>query len=357
MAKKKNRRRFSFSVLMQSRKFLLSVSAILAVAVWWSVMSSSMEAVPREITIDYAIDLTDTVAANQYKLQLVEDAETEVKITVEGPWSVVSQLTADDLRVHAKVDTVVKSGRQKVVLEVLRNSSVTDYDILSWSPVEIEINCDYVAKQVFTLETDISALSLADAENAVFGTPSCSDGATGVTQLTLTGPQTTVYKVKRLVAVVEKADVLSETESFSNTPIKAYDEKGAEVDISGCTFDKLKTHAVTVGVPVLKKQTFPVQLSLKNAPTKYKAENFTLSVTEVTVIGPQAALGDPSIGQAFTLTVDFANLKKDEDGYWALTDKLLLPEAVTVEGDADLREIEVTAVLNDKNYNPKKSED
>lgn len=357
MADKKKARRFSFSVLMQSRKFLLIVSLLLALAVWWSVMSSSMEAVPREITIDFAVDLTDTVAANQYKLQLVEDAETEVKVTVQGPWSVVSQLSQNDLRVHAKVDTVVKSGKQKVVLEVLRNSSVTDYDILSWSPVEIEINCDYTAKQVFTLETDISALTLADAENSVFGTPSCSDGATQLTQLTLTGPQTTVYKVKRLAAVVEEANTLSETESFSNSPIKAYDDKGAEVDISGCSFDKIKTHAVTVGVPVLKKQTFPVQLALKNHPAKYTAEDFSLSVSEVTVVGPAAALGGESVQQAFTLTVDFNKLKQNEDEYWELTDKLLLPEAVAVEGDADLREIEVTATLNDPDYKPKKSED
>lgn len=357
MAKKKKSRRFSFSVLMQSRKFLLTVSLLLAAAVWWSVMSTSMEAVPREITIDYEVDLTDTVAANQYKLQLVEEAETDVKITVEGPWSVVSQLTADDLRIHAKVDTVVKSGKQKVVLEVLRNSSVSDYEIISWSPMEIEINCDYVAKQVFQLEADTSALTLADPDTTVFGQTTFSDGATQLTQLTLTGPQTTVYKVKRLVAVVEDTQSLTETTSFANVPIKAYDDKGGEVDISGCTLDKLNTQAVTVGVQVLKKQTFPVRLELKNHPEKYNEQSFTVSVTEVTVVGPEAALNNESIAQAFTLTVDFTKLAKDEDGYYTLTDNLLLPEAVTVEDDAELREIPVTVTLNDKNYNPKKTED
>ena len=357
MAKKKSSRRFSFSVLMQSRKFLLIVSLLLAVAVWWSVMSTSMEAVPREITIEYAVDLTDTVAANQYKLQLVEEAETDVKITVEGPWSVVSQLTADDLRIHAKVDTVVKSGKQKVVLDVLRNSSVSDYEIISWSPMEIEINCDYVAKQVFQLEADVSKLTLADPNATVFGQTTFSDSGVQLTQLTLTGPQTTVYKVKRLVAAVESNRPLSETTSFSEVPIKAYDDKGAEVDISGCTFDKLSTQALTVGVQVLKKHTFPIVLELKNNPAKYTPENFTVSVSEVTVIGPEAALNNESIAQAFTLTVDFAKLAKGEDGLYALTDNLLLPEAVTVEGDSELREIPVTVTLNDKDYNPKKTEE
>ena len=156
---------------------------------------------------------------------------------------------------------------------------------------------------------------------------------------------------------MEEANTLSETESFSNSPIKAYDDKGAEVDISGCSFDKIKTHAVTVGVPVLKKQTFPVQLALKNHPAAYTAKDFSLSVSEVTVVGPAAALGGESVQQAFTLTVDFNKLKQNEDEYWELTDKLLLPEAVAVEGDADLREIEVTATLNDPDYKPKKSED
>ena len=55
--------------------------------------------------------------------------------------------------------------------------------------------------------------------------------------------------------------------------------------------------------------------------------------------------------------MDFAKLAKGEDGLYALTDNLLLPEAVTVEGDSELREIPVTVTLNDKDYNPKKTEE
>ena len=169
MSEKKTRR-FSFSVLMQSRKFLSIASLVLALAVWWGVMSSAVTTSDRTLAIPFSVDLTGSFA-EQIGLRLVDDVSTDVNVVIDGPWSVVSKLTAEDLRVRADLSTIQKSGKQKIQLSVSRNSAEVDYDIVSYYPDSLEVTCDYWATRTLSLETDVTALSVSDSKTMKLGEP------------------------------------------------------------------------------------------------------------------------------------------------------------------------------------------
>ena len=338
MSEKKTRR-FSFSVLMQSRKFLSAASVVLALAVWWSVMSSAFTTSDRTLSIPYTVDLTGSLA-EQIGLRLVDDVSADVNVVVDGPWAVVSKLTAEDLRIRADLSTIQKSGKQKIQLSVSRNSAEVDYDIVSYYPDSLEVSCDYWATRTLTLETDVKALSVSDGKTMKLGAPvldaAVADG------VVLSGPKTEMDKVDRLVATVEEEAVLADVQTFTAV-ILAYNADGDLVDISHCGVEGLTDLTVPVTVPVNIEQTVRVGYDLLHAPTAYSdSKNFAvLSPSQLTLTGTAGALA--ALGGKISLgTLDFDTLRPDESGSCVIKTNLTLPDGVTVGKDS---QIEVTATV------------
>lgn len=330
--------RFSFASLLQSRKFLIIVSAILAISVWWSVMSAAVTTRDRSLTVPYTVDLSGSFA-DQIGLRLVDDVEVDVTVVVDGPWSVVSKLTPDDLRVRADISTVQKSGRHKVSLSVSRNSEVVDYDIVSTYPATVEINCDYWASRSFQLETDVSALSVSDAATMKLGAPVLD--ASVEAGVILSGPKTEMDKIARLVAVVEQSAVLSDVGSFTAT-IKALDKDGNPVDYAHCTFDRLTDKTVPLTVPVHVEATVALGYDLAHVPAAYAEKSIvSLSPDKVTLTGTAASLA--AMNESLSIgTLDFDVLRPDDTGSCVYATSVTLPEGVTA-GDAS--KIDVTATV------------
>ncbi len=330
--------RFSFASLMQSRKFLIIVSAILAVSVWWSVMSAAVTTRDRSLTVPYTVDLSGSFA-DQIGLRLVEDVDVDVTVVVDGPWSVVSKLTPDDLRVRADISTVQKSGRHKVSLSVSRNSEVVDYDIVSTYPATVEINCDYWASRSFQLETDISALSVTDAATMKLGAPVLDTAAEA--GVILSGPKTEMDKIAKLVAVVEQNAVLSDVGSFT-AAIKAFDADGNPVEYEHCTFDRLSDHTVPLTVPVHVEATVTLGYDLAHVPVAYAEKSVvTLSPDKLKLTGTAASLA--AMDESLSIgTLDFDVLRPDDSGSCVYPTSVTLPDGVTAEGAS---KVDVTATV------------
>ena len=326
------RKKLTLTGWMHNTKSLIAVSVLLAVVLWAVVMTDNATTRQRSLTVPVAVNLNDSYAS-QVGLRLINEVKEDVTVTVEGSWSTVSALTTDDIQVRADVSTVQKSGKQTVTLVPSRNSNTANYEIVSCSPAQLEIECDYWDTVTVPLQVDTSALTVADSKNMQLGIPVVSAGKDG--NVTVSGPQTAVRSIAKIVVKPEAEEPLGETRNF--TPeLKALTEKNAAVDLKNCTVEDVEGKALTVTVPVDFYKELAVSLDWHNAPKAIRenADVLKVSPKTVKVIGPKDALA--ALGETLTPdTVDFDHLT-NKKYTWRFP--LKLPEAVTcVDSVAEIK--------------------
>jgi len=327
-------RNLSLTGWMRNRRLTLILSFVLAIVLWAVVMSNSNNIQTRTMTVPVRVDLTDTYAG-QIGLRLTSESEMEVSVTVRGAWSVLSTLSADDVRVRADVSTVQKAGKQEVALLLSRNSEIVNYDLVSCTPSVLVIDCDYWDTRSLSIQPDIASLKVADETSLRLGKPVMesvlSDGT-----LTLSGPQTTLNKISSLVARVAEEKTLTETSTF-RAAVVALDESGAEVALDHCTFAELDGAdlALTVPVEAYKELTFTYEWLHAPEALADASSVLTLSPESVKIIGPVDAVN--ALSDQWSLgKIDFDTLT-NRSYEWKIP--LKLADSVSVVGD------EVTEVL------------
>lgn len=332
------RKKFTLTGWMHNRTALIIVSVLLAVVLWGVVMTDNATQQERSLTIPVAVSLSDSYAS-QVGLRLIEDVTEDVTVVVQGPWSAITALTADDIQVRADVSTVQKSGKQLVTLVPSRNSNTANYEIVSCTPSQLEIECDYWETLTLPLEMDTSSLKAADEKTMQLGTPVPNVGKEGT--LSVSGPQSVVRSIAKLVAKLEAEEPLNETRNFS-PELKAFSEKKVAVDLKNCTIEGLESKTLTVTVPVDYYKDLAVSLDWHNAPKgiQNNAELLKISPNKIKVVGPKDALS--ALGDTLVVsTVDFDHLVGKK---YAWKFPVKLPDAVTCVGDT--KEAAVTLDLS-----------
>lgn len=348
------KRNFSISACLHNRKVMVVVSLVLAVCVWFAVISGPANTKERTLTLPISVDLSNTYAET-IGLRLSGEVKAEVTVVVQGQWSVISRLTASDLRVRANVSSVQKAGQQDIPLTVEYNSEVVNYDIVSIYPDAVTITCDYWETKTVDVEADTSGLSVPEDSELQIGTPILDPTVTTDGTLTLSGPKTQLDRVEKVSARIRSKEELSDVRVFEAVLV-ALDRDGNEVDLEDCSFEGLETHSIHVTVPVWVSREIPLTYTVKNAPSGIDAESrISLSHSSVTLLGPADMLDRLSdIGNLGE--VDFDTLTPDRIRREI---KLDLPDSVQlVNGDTtivmsidlyDFYETEVTFVPSSTN--------
>jgi len=257
---------FSFGWLLRNDKLMVVVSLIIAALVWFNIISGPANITDRFIELDVSVDLTGSYAY-QSGLRIIGDSDFTVKVKVSGPWATLVKLDENDLRVRADMTAITRDGVNDVPLNVSRNSTVTDYDILSVSPSTVQIACEYWKQgALFQVEVDTSGIMVEDPETTVVGdafldTADFQNGA-----VTIDGPETVVESIGRIVAVVETKQPLKKQQQFE-VPLVAFDRTGREVDISACEIREIPDGMVQVTVPLWERRTLDVNYSFENLPS------------------------------------------------------------------------------------------
>ncbi len=321
------RKKLTLTGWMHNTKALIAVSVLLAVVLWAVVMTDNATTQQRSITVPVTVSLSDSYAS-QVGLRLIEDVQTDVTVVVQGPWSTITAITTDDLQVRADVSTVQKSGKQMVTLVPSRNSNTANYEIVSCTPSQIEVECDYWETLTVPLNVDVSALKVADEKTMQLGAPVPDVGKEGT--LSVSGPQSVVRNISKITAKPEAEELLGETRNFA-PELKAVNEKNEPVSLKNCTIEGLEGQTLTLTVPVVFYKDLKVSVDWHNAPkaVRNNKELLTISPQTVKVIGPQDALA--ALGDTLTVgTVDFDHLV-GKAYTWKYP--LALPEAVSIGGN------------------------
>ncbi len=305
--------RFSFSRFLANDKLMMIVSILLAIGIWFGVISGPANVQERSIAMTVTVDLTNTYAY-QSGLRVLGEDTFSVKVNVSGPWSVLTKLDADDIRVRPDLTSITGAGDVQVPLTASRNSDETDYDILSVSPKTVSVMCDYWQEgTAFKVTTDVTSLTVTDPKKNQIGEPFLDTTAFPEGKITIDGPQSVVSRIHTLVARVNVSEVLSELKQYT-VPLVALDADGEELDLTYCVFREIPDGNVTVTVPVWEQRHVEIGYNVLNAPSGMELESLlTVEPTSLELLGPTADLNVVEEQLANIGTIDFAKLALTKD--------------------------------------------
>ena len=121
------KKNISFSRILHKDKLMMVVSLILAIIIWVLVVYDQGNTEERSIGgIPVSVTLTP-FASVDLKLRIVDGAEAVATVYVEGPRSVIAQLSKQDITVTADTSTVLTAGTYTIPIRATSNG---DFDIV-----------------------------------------------------------------------------------------------------------------------------------------------------------------------------------------------------------------------------------
>lgn len=296
---KKNK--FDLNALFNNNRFLKVFSLVLGFILWISVVmmvdtnsTYTIEDVP------VTIDLTGSVAAAN-GLDVVDQTQQYVDITVEGTNYEIGTLTADNFIATLSVSGVTEAGVYSD-LPIIVQSTNTNYtfSIYRVNPSSLTVEFDAMVEKEFTLETSTPNVQATDGYiiDSISADP---------TTVVISGPEASVSNVARCVVVNDDKMQLSETTSVTGTLV-FYDTNGDIISVDYLRWDEEEYNIL---IPVYEKVTLPFTFDYINAPDYIDIDDlaYTLSVEEISIGLPASASGVESIHLG---TIDFRTIDLNE---------------------------------------------
>ena len=208
-------KRFSLSALMHNRKAMIIFSLLAAIAIWGAVIYGGSADEERVLRVSVPVDLTGTYA-EQIGMRIIGESTFDVQVRVQGRFSVISQLTAEDVRVRVDTGTIFRTGKQTLSVTASRNSAETDYTITSCFPNTVTVTCDYWDTGLsFKVGVDTGGVKVADESQHRLGDAIPDSSLLPDGSVTLEGPRSVTSQIASIVARISDSAAISETTVFS----------------------------------------------------------------------------------------------------------------------------------------------
>lgn len=258
MERKKQR----ISDLFYDNRFLLVFSVLFAVIAWLIVATEFSETQNTISNVPVQINYSN-INNNLGGLQPFLDKEYTVDVTISGKRYIVeSEEIKDDILVVADTSLVNSAGEFPLNLSVTSKSVRPEYEFVSISPqITDKITFDYLKEEEFKIVPELTFTNNAVREGYHLGDITVSD----VSTVKVSGPETSVKKVARVVARAEHDGDLRQSTSVEANLV-AVDKNN--VAVQGVSINRTSAK-VSVKVPVYSIQTLPVTCSFSNIPSEY----------------------------------------------------------------------------------------
>ncbi len=330
--KKKQR----LSDLFYDNRFLLVFSVLAAIAFWLVVVVEFGVEVEREIKgVPVSVDYEKI--ENDFGLKPFGQKEYTVDITVSGKKYIVeADDILDDFTVKANTSYVNTAGDSYLAISVESNSSL--YEIVDKSTDEIKVYFDYPGAQEVVVEPQIMFNGDPVAEGYHLGGYLFPESNT----VRVTGPETEVNKVKKVIARAEIDGKLRQNKTFK-AELVALNDAGETVSSSYLSFNK-SNNEISITVPVYKLAELPVGCEFVNRPSDYVEDAnlpfiYTISPSNVQVGIPEKKLETTTFLDV--KSIDFSELKDGVNTFKVNASELT--NAVVVD---DTKEFTVIVTVN-----------
>lgn len=279
-----NKKSFSFSSLFRNNRFLMFFSIAASFLIWlWVAVEKSPEIQTVITNVPVTINLENSIP-QQLNLQIFGESEFTVDVTVTGKKYILSNLSAEDIKVEANTNYVDSAGMKTLQLKVVPVNSSNEFKISSVSETFIEVFFDNYKEAEFSLNGNVeSTLESFIPEGCLMGDIVFSNNT-----VTVSGPATEISRIVGVSATATVNEVLEKTTTF-NPVIKLEVDDDSELEYSKINLSEAE---VTMTIPVLKVVSLPTAVEFKNAPSYYidNPLSYTVYPSTVKVAVPVDAL-------------------------------------------------------------------
>lgn len=259
-----------FNKLLANNKFLLALSFVIALIIWLFISITYSPQVDRVIS-DVPVEISLSSVDGAVPMSVFGNENTTVKVAVRGKKYMVERLDANSLTVSANTESVTKAGEYNLSLSAKKNSSNSDYEIVSVEPSSVSVYLDAKSETTFELAIDCVGASVENLQTentAMLLEPEFTDESDKV--IDLVGPETEIKKIASVRAVANVNKVLTETETY-DAGIFMYDKDGNVLynpysNDNILKYTKPKANTVSVSANVRMRKTVPLNVDVKNAP-------------------------------------------------------------------------------------------
>ena len=268
-----------FGRWMQNNYFLF-LFAVLVSLVIWIYMSFNSTDVDTTFTIsDVPIQTELSDESRELGLQVFTAGEPKATVTVSGNRTVLGLLNENDITVTATAGSINSAGNYTLPVSAAKRTSRSNFEIKSYSPSTLSVTVDYFKESEFQIQDGV----VIRLEEGYYGSTTMSHSS-----VKISGPQTEVLKIKKVVAKANISDKLSSSTEV-DADLVLLDENNNE--ISSKMLD-MSTESVKATVTVLPEKTVKVEPVFVNKPEglNITEDMITITPSDLLIAGPADTL-------------------------------------------------------------------
>lgn len=297
------KKRVALGKIFYHNTFVLFFSLAVAIISWFIMMANSSD---RGITVENVpVQVRYSSAAQEAGLQVFHMSSETVNLQVTGNTLLTSQLTAKDFEVSVTLNpadtSVTGNTLQKLDVQVqaVKSNTLTNFEIAGVTPEEITLEYDRFQEVNLPIESNIHCRS---ANGFYASTPILS-----ADNVTISGPSSSVARIKRVAVSHEVESELREDAQFS-CPLVFYDGNNQEIGNIAGLYLKMNVDAVDVTIPVTPVKKVDLTITTLHQPEDFSRDRIQIEPSTVTIAGTANTLSGISEIQLDTV-IDFADLE------------------------------------------------
>ena len=329
--------------------FILFISFIAAVVIWFSLAMNNTEERPLTIT-DVPITFEMSQDAQNDGIKIFYKSYETADVSISG--LNIANITENDLSVKATLapNSTKLAGntmeKAELTLEYSKKEGkkYTDFTINSVSPTTVTVYYDKVKTASYDIEDTITYNAAA---NCYVSKPMLSN-----TNVVIEGPESSINKIGRVCVDYDVSGVLTDTYRFQSA-ITVYDLYNKPMNLEDY-YLTLSVEKVDVVINVMNKQTVKLDVTKLNMPEGFSDERVTISPATIDIAGPLETI---SAYNTLLLpdAIDFSEITLENNSF---TMEIPMPKGVTNVSNITEAKVyinlngftETTVNLNESNF-------
>ncbi|MBQ4051128.1 MAG: hypothetical protein IJD13_05815 [Oscillospiraceae bacterium] len=296
-----DKKRITLNDLFNNNKFVAVLSVIFAVLLWFSIYladkpnsNTTVNGVP--VTINYENSMAQSLG-----LEIIDEIPLTVDVAVSGKRYKITRLDESNFKAQVSLASVSKAGEYTLQVQVLRNESDSEYEIINWTPAQVTLRFDQIITKQFPVEITAPGLS---ADNGYLMESPYAD----VDYVTVKGPQNEVSKIERCVVNLPIEKALTESLTAVGTAT-FLDRNGASIISDNLICENSN---ISITIPIYKTRQLPLKVEFVNIPKGFPIDQlkYTLSRSTVLVASPSETIDNMesiTIGPIDFRTIDIGS--------------------------------------------------
>lgn len=282
-----------------SNHFRLKLVALGVAILLWLVVVANINPNYTHTISGVGITLDDSIGLfSNAGLHVIEKSNSDIKVEVSGPRSVIGRLKPSDFIVKPDVSSVTKAAKYSLRLSASLKYPNPQVKIVSISPAAVDVKFDLIKSK--TLPVHVS----------VQGDPKLPDGfilinpVTSPATVTVTGAAAEIDQIASARTTANVDDGTKETVQSKGT-VELLDSSGNPLTLKNVSLDD---STVNVTVPILKSKTLALSVDFTNVPAGFDPNNISTSISPSEIY----IAGRPQLVDAITgvqlESIDFSTL-------------------------------------------------